>query len=96
MAQAAGWLRADAQEAVDAVNRLVTVPLNQSQFDALVDFVFNLGAGAFSTSTLLRLLNGGDYAGAAGQFGRWNKDNGKVVAGLTRRRAAEAKLFEEK
>lgn len=93
MAQAVAWLRADVQEAVDAVNRLVNVSLSQNQFDALVDFVFNLGAGAFSGSTLLRLLNACDYAGAAGQFGRWNKDNGQVVSGLTRRRAAEAKLF---
>ncbi len=96
MAQAVQWLREDVQEAVDAVNRLVKVKINQAQFDALVDFVFNLGAGAFAKSTLLRMLNAGDYTGAAGQFQRWNKDNGKVIAGLSRRRAAEARLFEGK
>jgi len=96
MAQAVQWLREDVQEAVDAVNRLVKVKINQAQFDALVDFVFNLGAGAFTKSTLLRMLNAGDYTGAAGQFQRWNKDNGKVIAGLSRRRAAEARLFEGK
>lgn len=93
MRQAVAWLREDVQEAVEAVNRLVKVKINQAQFDALVDFVFNLGQGAFSKSTMLRMLNAYDYVGAAGQFARWNKDNGKVVAGLTRRRAAEAKLF---
>lgn len=96
MAQAVQWLREDVQEAVDAVNRLVKVKINQAQFDALVDFVFNLGAGAFAKSTLLRMLNAYDYVGATAQFARWDKDNGKVVAGLTRRRAAEAKLFEGK
>ena len=95
MEQAVTWLRDDVQDAVAAVNRLVKVPLTQNRFDALVDFVFNLGAGAFATSTLLRMLNQGDYAGAAGQFKRWNKDNGQVVAGLTRRRAAEEKMFVE-
>lgn len=96
MKQAVQWLREDVQEAVDAVNRLVKVKINQAQFDALVDFVFNLGAGAFAKSTLLRMLNAYDYVGATAQFARWNKDNGKVVAGLTRRRAAEAKMFEGK
>lgn len=96
MKQAVKWLQEDVQEAVDAVNRLVKVKINQAQFDALVDFVFNLGAGAFAKSTLLRMLNAYDYVGATAQFARWNKDNGKVVAGLTRRRAAEAKMFEGK
>lgn len=95
MAQAVAWLREDVQEAEAAVNRLVKVKISQAQFDSLVDFVFNLGAGAFGRSTLLRLLNAGDYAGAGAQFARWNKDNGKVVAGLTRRRVAEEALFRE-
>lgn len=93
MAQAVKWLRDDVGEAVGDVSGAVKVPLNQSQFDALVDFAFNLGGPALRGSTLLRLLNAGDYSGAAAQFGRWNKDNGKVVPGLTRRRAAEEKLF---
>ncbi len=79
----------------DAVSRLVRVPINQNQFDALVSFAFNLGEGALASSTLLKKLNAGDYEGAADQFARWNKAGGKVLAGLTRRRAAEADLFRQ-
>ena len=81
-----------------AVNRLVTVPLTQGQFDALVSFAFNVGegAGGLQTSTLLKKLNARDYAGAAAQFNLWNKSKGKVLAGLVRRRAAERKMFEGK
>ena len=77
-----------------AVNNDVTVPLNQDQFDALVSFTFNLGEGNLKSSTLLRKLNAGDYAGAAQEFQRWNKADGKVLPGLTRRRACEALLFQ--
>ena len=80
-------------DAVDTVNDYTTVPLTQNQFDALVDFTFNCGAGAFKTSTLLRKLNADDYDGACAELSRWNKDNGQVVAGLSRRRAAEQELF---
>ena len=84
----------DVKKFSDAVNRLVKVPLTQSMFDALVSFAYNTGAYAFETSTLLRLLNAKDYAGAAGQFERWNKGNGgQVLAGLVRRRDAEEKMF---
>ena len=76
------------------VSRLVKVPLEQCQFDALVCFAYNVGGGALASSTLLKLLNAGDYSGAAGQFSRWNKANGKQLAGLTRRREAERALFE--
>lgn len=75
------------------VSRLVKVGLTQGQFDALVSFTYNLGARSLSTSTLLRKLNAGDYAGAADEFLRWNKAGGKVLAGLTRRREAERALF---
>lgn len=75
------------------VSRLVKVGLNQGQFDALVSFTYNLGARSLSTSTLLRKLNSGDYAGAADEFLRWNKAGGKVLNGLTRRREAERALF---
>ncbi|HCR2108635.1 TPA: lysozyme [Enterobacter asburiae] len=75
------------------VSRLVKVGLNQGQFDALVSFTYNLGARSLSTSTLLRKLNAGDYAGAADEFLRWNKAGGKVLNGLTRRREAERDLF---
>ena len=75
------------------VSRLVKVDLTQGQFDALVSFTYNLGARSLSTSTLLRKLNAGDYAGAADEFLRWNKAGGKVLSGLTRRREAERALF---
>lgn len=87
-------LREDVARFESQVLRLVKVPLTQGQHDALVSFVYNLGAGNLSNSTLLRLLNAGDYAGAAAQFDRWNKAGGKVLAGLVRRRAAERALFE--
>ncbi|HEB4090223.1 TPA: lysozyme [Enterobacter cloacae] len=75
------------------VSRLVKVGLTHGQFDALVSFTYNLGARSLSTSTLLRKLNAGDYAGAADEFLRWNKAGGKVLNGLTRRREAERALF---
>lgn len=75
------------------VSRLVKVKLSQGQFDALVSFAYNLGARALSTSTLLKKLNAGDYAGAANEFPRWNKAGGNVMSGLTRRREAERALF---
>lgn len=75
-----------------SVNRLCPVT-TQGQFDALVAFAFNIGANALKTSTLRRKHNDGDYAGAAAEFARWNKAGGKVLPGLTARRAAEAKLY---
>ncbi|EKM5720795.1 lysozyme [Enterobacter cloacae] len=75
------------------VSRLVKVGMTQGQFDALVSFTYNLGARSLSTSTILRKLNTGDYAGAADEFLRWNKAGGKVLNGLTRRREAERALF---
>lgn len=75
------------------VSRLVKVGVTQGQFDALVSFTYNLGSRSLSTSTLLRKLNVGDYAGAADEFLRWNKAGGKVLNGLTRRREAERALF---
>lgn len=75
-----------------AVNRLCPVT-TQDQFDALVSFAFNVGSGSLQGSTLRRKHNEGDYAGAANEFARWNKAGGKVLPGLTARRAAEAKLY---
>lgn len=66
---------------------------SQQEFDALVSFAYNLGIGNLKTSTLLALHRAGNKAGAAEQFARWNKAAGKVLPGLTRRRAAEAKLY---
>lgn len=75
------------------VDRYVSVPLTQGQFDALVSFAYNVGLSALKNSTLLRLLNLRDYAGAAAQFARWNRAGGKVLPGLTRRREAERQMF---
>jgi lysozyme len=75
------------------VRKLVKVPLTANQLGALTCFAFNLGLGNLASSTLLKRVNAGDFVGAAAQFGRWNKAAGRVMAGLTRRRAAEAALF---
>lgn len=91
--EAVRLLRADVARFEKAVGRVVRVVLNQNQFDALVSFSFNVGAQALEDSTLLKKLNAGDVQGAADQFPRWNKAGGEVLAGLTRRRAAERSLF---
>jgi len=87
----------DLRAAEADVKRYVTVPLTQGQYDALVSFVFNLGAGNFRSSTLLKKLNQGLYNDCPEQIMRWNKArvDGKltVLNGLTRRRAAEAAIF---
>ena len=88
-------LRKELNSHEDAVERLVTVEINQSMFDALVLLTFNIGIGAFTKSTLLKLLNQGKYDQAAAQFARWNKGGGRVLAGLVTRRKAEAALFME-
>lgn len=84
------------------VNRGVTGPTTQRQFDAMVSLTYNIGPGdpnveppvsGFLTSTLLRKHNAGDYAGAANEFARWNRAGGRVMVGLTRRRAAEAAMY---
>lgn len=75
------------------VNGAVTVPLNQNQFDALVSFAFNVGDGAFCGSTLLRLLNQGQYDQVPAQLRRWVRDNGHVVQGLSNRREKEISLW---
>lgn len=93
LAQAETWLTEDLREAEGYVSKLVKVGLTQNQFDALVSFVYNIGGTAFSKSTLLKKLNAGDYEGAANQLLRWNKDNGKVIGGLTNRRKKERELF---
>tara|TARA_R110000803_G_scaffold149167_1_gene214626 strand:+ start:2254 stop:2697 length:444 start_codon:yes stop_codon:yes gene_type:complete len=83
----------DISEFEDHVMNNVKVPLNQNQFDAMVSWTFNLGGGNLKSSTLLKVLNGGDYEDVPNQIKRWNKANGKVLEGLIRRREAEALLF---
>ena len=92
-AQAKTLLASDAQRAAQAVDGLVTVPLNQNQFDALVDFAFNLGANALRESTLLRLLNAGNYAAIPNEMQRWIYASDKVLPGLVTRRKREASLW---
>jgi lysozyme len=92
-AQSDALLSADLAKFEKAVMNAVKVPLTQNQFDALVSFTYNLGEGNLRSSTLLKRVNAGDMAGAAAEFAKWNKAGGKVLAGLTKRRAAEAALF---
>lgn len=96
------WTQAQADERLErdvaafaarVAKLLGTAVTTQHQFDALVCFAYNVGIENLSSSTLLRMHRAGDYAGAAGQFARWNKAAGKVMAGLSRRRAAEAALY---
>jgi len=91
--EALDLLKADMQKAIECVESSVRVDLTPEMEAALVSLIFNVGCGAFRGSTLLRMLNGKDYAGASKQFMRWNKAGGKEVRGLTNRRAAEAELF---
>lgn len=76
-----------------AIDKYVVVPLLQNQFDALVSFIYNVGVGAFASSTMLKRLNVGDYAGAAAEFDRWVYNDGKVMQGLRNRRDREKALF---
>lgn len=91
--QAMEWLEEDAQTAVKCVNNSVKGALTQSQFDALVSLVFNIGCGNFGRSTLLRRLNDGDDEAAAAQFLVWNRANNREMAGLSKRRQDEMELF---
>jgi len=101
IARGAVWTqaRADARfaahvaEFAEQVAKLTGADIAQHQFDALVSFAYNCGATALAGSTLLKLHRAGDHSGAAAQFARWNKAGGRVLAGLTRRRAAEAQLY---
>jgi lysozyme len=101
--EARDLLLSDLEGVQEDICRLVGVPLSDDEFSALVSFTFNLGATALATSTLLRKLNAGDYAGAADEFPRWDKarvmdpkSGHKIITtlpGLAIRRAAERALF---
>lgn len=90
-------LQSDIAKAEESVQELVKVPLTNNQFSALVSFVFNVGSGAFSKSTMLSKLNDGNYLSAAEEFARWNKTHkgGELVVSniLTKRRAIEKDHF---
>jgi lysozyme len=94
-AEADTLLVADLETAEQAVARLVKVPLTQGQFDALVDFTFNLGAGRLQSSTLLKDINAGKYNDAAEQLLLWDHASGKELPALKTRREEEYKLWKE-
>lgn len=92
-AEAEKILKSDLVVHCNNVSKLVKVPLNQNQFDALVSFEYNVGYGNFSKSTLLKLLNQKKYKEASGQFEKWVYANKKILSGLVKRRKAEKDLF---
>lgn len=86
--------REDIANVERCINRRIQgIIITQNQYDAICSWVFNVGCGAFNNSTLLVRILDGDDDGAANEFARWNKQNGRVLAGLTNRRAKEAELF---
>jgi lysozyme len=93
--QAKKFLQDDVREAERCVRTNVTAPLTQSQFDALVSFVFNLGCGSLRRSSLLRHLNANEHYEAAKQLPRWVHGGGRKLPGLVRRRKAEKAMFLE-
>ena len=92
--QADQLLQSDVAASVNCVNHAVTSNINQNQFDALVDFVFNLGCASLLSSTLLRDVNAGDFTSAAPQILLWDHAKGVDIPGLLRRRQAEKVLFQ--
>ena len=93
--QALDYLKQDVKKFATSVTQVVTVPLNQNRFDALVSFTYNLGAGALARSSLLRKLNAREYEAAAAEFDKWVYAGGRVLPGLVTRRKAERELFSE-
>ena len=93
--EAEQMLLTELEEYEGYIENMVTVPLTQNQFDALVVWIYNLGPTNFRNSTLLKELNAGNYNAAGQEITRWNKAGGKVLAGLVKRREAEAELFNE-
>ncbi|CAD6556744.1 Lysozyme RrrD [Paraburkholderia hiiakae] len=93
--QAGTLLDGDLIDIGSEVLALVTVPLNENQYGALTSFTFNLGSRNLQSSTLLKVLNGGDYSSAANQFARWCYAGGKLMSGLLERRNAERALFQK-
>lgn len=87
-------LMEDLASVAEEVTRILGTQVSQNEFDALCSFTFNLGSGSLLKSTLLKKLKAGDRQGAAQEFLKWNKAGGRSLAGLTRRREAEKRLFE--
>lgn len=91
--QAEKMLRDDVAKFESGVSSLVTAPTTQGQFDAMVSLAYNIGLGNFGKSTLLKKHNARCYTCAADQFRVWNRANGKVMNGLTKRRSAEREVY---
>jgi lysozyme len=91
--EAEEWLIREVQKIAGFLENCVKVSLKQSQVDALASFIYNVGRGAFMNSTMLKMLNKGEFEGAANEFGKWNHVAGKVNEGLSNRRRAERILF---
>lgn len=91
--QAEELLKKDLEEYERYVRGSIGTRLNDNQFSALVSFAYNLGIGNLKTSTLLKLLNKGDYFNASKEFVKWSKAGGKRYKGLVRRRLSERNLF---
>ena len=91
--QAEKMLRDDVAKFESGVSSLITAPTTQGQFDAMVSLAYNIGLGSFGKSTLLKKHNARCYTCAADQFRVWNRANGKVMNGLTKRRAAERQVY---
>jgi len=75
------------------VKKVLKVPLEQYQFDAVISFAYNVGLGSLKSSTLLKKINNSEFKEASEEFGKWNKASGKVLTGLTKRREAERQMF---
>ncbi len=96
------WTREEADSAFlkdiawveECVNKAVTMQLTQNEFDALCSLCFNIGCSAFGRSTLVKLLNSGDFDAASKEFTKWDRQGDKILSGLVARRAAEQRLFE--
>lgn len=86
-------LMEDIKEAADKITKIISVEINENQFSALISFVFNLGIGSFSRSTLLKLVNTSNFEAAAKEFDKWTLASGRRLDGLKKRRAAEKALF---
>lgn len=91
--QAEKYLEARLATLEEEILTLVKVPINDNQLSGLESFAYNLGIGALAGSTMLKLINKGDFAEAADQFSLWTHVKGKIIPGLVTRRKAEQKLF---
>lgn len=94
-AQADDRLAIDVDRFMKGVRSVLRKPATDAQLGAMTSLAYNIGVGAFKDSTLLRKFNAGDIAGAAAEFPKWRRANGKVMQGLVNRRADEQKVFRE-